>query len=222
MKLPTCTICTICFVVLQSTSRSQPWVLNLKKAPDLSWLMSRDYQDWPVTSLVVSRSSSLLNIWIAYLLVLNKHVQIIPQGFDIRHCQFLFSILRIEKATVEFLRTRFIKLSIGGLYGLWTREPTGLSPVFLAGQQKWSILLDELIRKGMIPSRLPNEFSMKSPIWIRKIKIIRQIKTRKFEKRWHIWCPLYIVNSIWVYEGARLCKEGVRYVIFAPFGKIEK
>ena len=82
---------------------------------DMSWHLKAlfcylfGYQDWPVTSLDVSRSSSLLNIWVAYLLVLNKHVQIIPQGFDIRHCQFLFSILRIEKATVEFLRTRFIK-----------------------------------------------------------------------------------------------------------------
>ena len=82
---------------------------------DMSWHLKAlfcylfGYQDWPVTSLDVSRSSSLLNIWVAYLLVLNKHVQIIPQGFDIRHCQFLFSILRIEKTTLEFLRTRFIK-----------------------------------------------------------------------------------------------------------------
>ena len=72
----------------------------------------------------VSRSSSLFNIWISHLSVLNKHVQIIPQGFDIRHCQFLFSILRIEKTTVEFLRTVFTKLNIEGLSGLWTREPS--------------------------------------------------------------------------------------------------
>ena len=62
-----------------------------------------------MTSLDVSRSSSLFNIWIDHLSVLNKHVQIIPQGFDIRHCQFLLPILRIEKTTVEFLRTGFIK-----------------------------------------------------------------------------------------------------------------
>ena len=73
-----------------------------------------------MTSLDVSRSSSLSNIWITRLSVLNKHVQITPQGFDIRHCQFLFSILRIEKATVEFLRTGFTKqvdnLGAEGLY----------------------------------------------------------------------------------------------------------
>ena len=62
-----------------------------------------------VKSLDVSRSSSLFNIWIDHLSVLNKHVQIIPQGFDIRHCQFLLPVLRIEKTTVEFLRTGFIK-----------------------------------------------------------------------------------------------------------------
>ena len=60
-------------------------------------------------SLDVSRSSSLFNIWIDHLSVLNKHVQIIPQGFDIRHCQFLLPVLRIEKTAVEFLRTGFIK-----------------------------------------------------------------------------------------------------------------
>ena len=113
----------------------------------------------PVTSLDVSRSSSRFNIWIARLSVLNKHVQIMPQGFDIRHCQFLFSILRIEKTTVEFLRTRFIKQIDNPCIEAFTKlELKSFS------QAKKVAILDELIRKGMIPSRLPNEFSMKSPI----------------------------------------------------------
>ena len=66
-----------------------------------------------------------------------------------------------------------------GLYGSRATDAVAGCPVVFAGQQKWSIL-DELIRKGMIPSRLPSEFSMKSPIWTRKIKKFCQIKTKKF------------------------------------------
>ena len=69
----------------------------------------------------VSRSTSLLNVWIVHISVLSKHVQIIPQGFDILHSQLLFPILRIKKTTLELVRKGFTYREFGTQ--LWVRSP---------------------------------------------------------------------------------------------------